>query len=66
MPKFHYKAIRTDGVMTSGEIDAVDAAHATEQLESAGLRVESIESIGETPERGDALPEWGIYVRYLC
>lgn len=49
MPRFRYKAIDQNGREVSAEIDADTQASASEQLQSDGLEVVSIESIEVTP-----------------
>ena len=45
MPRFHYKAIDSNGESTSGEVQAVDVDEATARLEADGFEVESVERI---------------------
>ncbi|MBT4867331.1 MAG: hypothetical protein HON53_19690, partial [Planctomycetaceae bacterium] len=56
MPRFHYKAIDSNGELTSGEIEAVDVAGATARLEADGLKVESVEPI-DVSSFGDSATE---------
>ena len=56
MAAFAYSAINAQGVVSIGELQAIDSEQAREQLRQRGLLAERLDRVGEAGSAASAVP----------